>query len=47
LSVEKRNDKGKHFYDSMGFKVVGEGQDKVGNEVIDEYHMEKELTTYP
>jgi hypothetical protein len=38
-----RNDKGKQFYDSMGFEVVGGGQDKVGNEVIDGYSMEKEL----
>lgn len=37
------NDKGKQFYDRMGFEVVGEGQDKVGNEVIHVHHMEKEL----
>ena len=43
LSVEKMNDKGKQFYERMGFKIVGEGQDKVGDQVIHEYHMQKEL----
>jgi ribosomal protein S18 acetylase RimI-like enzyme len=43
LSVEKTNDRAKTFYERHGFTVVGEEQERVGNETIDGYVMEKTL----